>query len=81
MEVAMKTLIVVLVVLACVVVFSVQNGKPVTVTFLFWTFEASLALVILTSVVAGALMAFIAAVGRSIKKPGKGGVTSKEGTT
>lgn len=76
----MKSLIVVLVVLVCVVVFSLQNGKPVTVTFLFWTFEASLAFVILTSVVAGALMTFVVAVGRSIKESAKGGVTSKEGT-
>lgn len=67
----MHILIVVLVVLAVVVFFSIQNAKPVAVIFFFWTFEASLAMVILASVVAGALMTFIVAVWRNINKPGK----------
>jgi len=62
-----KILIIVLLVLAGVVVFSIQNGKPVMVTFLLWNFEASLAMVILTSVVAGAFMAFIVAFWRIVK--------------
>jgi uncharacterized integral membrane protein len=67
----MKIILIVLVVLAGVVLFSVQNAKPVMVAFLFWNFEASLAMVILTSVVAGAFMAGIVAVWRTIKTKGK----------
>ena len=68
----MKILVIVLVVLVAVVVFSIQNAKPVMVTFLLWNFEASLAMVILTSVVAGAFMAGIVAVWKTIKGKGKG---------
>ncbi|HHU50735.1 MAG TPA: LapA family protein [Firmicutes bacterium] len=39
-----------------VAVFALQNAYPVTVHFLAWKFEASLALVILFSVLAGALL-------------------------
>lgn len=39
-----------------VAVFALQNAYPVTVHFLGWKFEASLALVILFSVLAGALL-------------------------
>jgi lipopolysaccharide assembly protein A len=67
----MNILIIVLVVLAGVVVFSIQNAKPVMVTFLLWNFEASLAMVILTSVVAGAFMAVIVGIWRGIKVKGK----------
>ncbi len=67
----MKVLIIALVILAGVVLFSVQNAKPVMVTFLLWNFEASLAMVILTSVVSGAFMAFIVAIWRTIKAKGK----------
>ena len=74
----MNILIIVLVVLAGVVVFSVQNAKPVTVTFLLWNFEASLAMVILTSVVAGAFMAAIVAAWRAIRTKGKGGRAVQE---
>ena len=72
----MKILVIVLVVLVAVVVFSIQNAKPVMVTFLLWNFEASLAMVILTSVVAGAFMAGIVAVWKTIKVKGKGGKAS-----
>jgi lipopolysaccharide assembly protein A len=63
----MRVLIIALFILAGVVFFSVQNAKPVMVTFLLWNFEASLAMVILTSVVSGAFMAFIVAIWRIIK--------------
>jgi|SRR5690554_2186488 len=39
-----------------VAVFALQNAYPVTVHFLNWRFEASLALVILFSVLSGALL-------------------------
>jgi lipopolysaccharide assembly protein A len=73
----MKIIVVVLVVLAGVVLFSIQNAKPVMVTFLFWNFEASLAMVILASVVAGAFMAGIVALWRTIKTKTKTGKASQ----
>ena len=48
---------VLLVVAALVAIFSVQNAAPVTIVFLGWTFQASLAIVILLSAVAGAVLA------------------------
>ena len=39
-----------------VAVFALQNAYPVTINFLSWQFEASLALVILVSVLAGAAL-------------------------
>ena len=46
--------------LVCVtlaVLFAVQNSAPVTVSFLFWKLDASLSIVILLSVLAGAFIA------------------------
>ena len=57
----MATLIILLIVLSLVAIFSVQNATPVIITFLFWKFEASLALVIFLSafsgIIAGAIFA------------------------
>jgi uncharacterized integral membrane protein len=47
------TLVFVLIIVAAVAVFSVQNAAPVGVSFLGWRFEASLAVVIVLSVLAG----------------------------
>ena len=52
----MITLIGVLVIVAVVAVFSVQNAVPVVISFLFWKFEASLAIVLFLSVVAGVVV-------------------------
>jgi len=57
--------IVVIVIIALAVVFSVQNAEPVAVSFLSWTFETSLAIVIFLSVLSGILIAAI------ISLPGK----------
>jgi len=57
----MVTIIILLIVLFVVSVFSVQNAAPAAITFLFWRFEASLAIVIfltlLCGMIAGALIA------------------------
>ncbi|HMK43719.1 MAG TPA: LapA family protein [Dissulfurispiraceae bacterium] len=45
-----------LAILLVVVLFSVQNALPVSVTFLSWTFQASLAVVMFLSVLAGLLV-------------------------
>lgn len=39
-----------------VVVFSVQNAAPVAISFFFWRFEASLALVIFLSAFVGMIL-------------------------
>jgi len=46
-------------IVALVTIFSVQNAAPVAVSFLFWRFEASLAIVIFLSVLTGILIAVI----------------------
>ncbi len=49
----MITLIIVLIIIAVVTVFSVQNAITVVISFLFWKFDASLAIVLFFSVLAG----------------------------
>ena len=51
----MTTIILLLIVIAGVAIFSVQNAVPVAITFLFWKFEASLAIVIFRSVLSGVI--------------------------
>jgi len=61
----MTSIILVVVIVAVIAIFSVQNAEPVTISFLFWTFKASLAIVIFLSVLSGILIAVI------ISLPGK----------
>jgi len=56
----MITSIIVLIIIMVVTVFAVQNAIPVAISFLFWKFEASLAIVIFLSVLAGVVIGFIA---------------------
>ena len=49
----MVMFIILLVVVVIVAVFSVQNATPVAITFFFWKFEASLAIVLFLTVIAG----------------------------
>ncbi|PIV41742.1 MAG: DUF1049 domain-containing protein [Nitrospirae bacterium CG_4_10_14_3_um_filter_44_29] len=48
-----------LIIIAVVTIFSVQNASPVAVSFLLWKFEASLAIVIFLSVFSGILIAWL----------------------
>jgi len=64
----MVSLIVVLLVVFLVALFSVQNASPVAISFLFWRFEASLAIVIFLSVLAGVLVTVIIYSSRAVKK-------------
>lgn len=52
----MITLISVIIVIVVVAAFSAQNAAPVSVSFLTWHFEASLALVIVLSLLSGMIM-------------------------
>lgn len=49
-------ILVLLILLAIVAIFSVQNAMPVTVTFMLWKFEASLAIVIFLSLLVGMIV-------------------------
>ncbi|RJQ50831.1 MAG: LapA family protein [Nitrospiraceae bacterium] len=57
----MIAVIIVLIIISVVTVFSVQNALPVIITFLFWKFEASLAIILFLSVLAGAVIGVSAA--------------------
>ena len=57
----MIILIIVFVIIAVVTVFSVQNAIPVAISFFFWKFEASLAIVMFLSVLSGMAIGVIAA--------------------
>ncbi|RJP50765.1 MAG: LapA family protein [Anaerolineaceae bacterium] len=58
-RVKMSTLIIVLIIVAVVTVFSVQNAIPVAILFLFWKFEASLAIVLFLCVLTGVAIGII----------------------
>jgi uncharacterized integral membrane protein len=55
----MITLVIVLIAVTVMVTFSVQNAAPVAVGFLAWEFQASLAVIILLSVLMGMVMGSI----------------------
>jgi len=64
----MISIVLVLVIIAVIAVFSVQNAEPVTITFLFWTFNASLAIIIFLSVLSGVLIAAIISLSGKIRR-------------
>jgi len=49
----------VLIIVLLVAIFSVQNADPVQFTFLFWKFDASLAIVIFLSVLTGLITGIV----------------------
>jgi len=55
----MITIVLLFFIVAVVAAFSVQNATPVAVSFLSWRFEASLALVIVLSLLAGIIIGMI----------------------
>jgi uncharacterized integral membrane protein len=67
----MITLVIVIIALSVMVLFSVQNAAPVVVSFLSWQFGASLAVIIVLSLLIGILiggtMASFCRLKRSIK--------------
>ncbi len=67
----MATFIVFIVIVLLVVLFSIQNASVVSISFLFWRFEASLAIVIFLSVIAGIIIAFFFTLWLKMKKSDK----------
>ncbi|OGW54822.1 MAG: hypothetical protein A2Y81_12105 [Nitrospirae bacterium RBG_13_43_8] len=57
----MLTVALILVIIVLVAIFSVQNAVPVTISFFFWRFDASLAIVIFLSVLTGLITGVIVA--------------------
>lgn len=57
----MFTVILILIIISVVTIFLMQNAMPVTISFLFWRFEASLAIVIFLSVLCGIIIGVISA--------------------
>ena len=60
-------LFVALVVALVAVMFALQNVVPVSVAFMTWTFEGSLALVLFVALLAGALVSVLASVPAFVK--------------
>ncbi|MFQ3573017.1 MAG: LapA family protein [Thermodesulfovibrionales bacterium] len=56
----MAILIVLLILMTTVAVFAIQNAMPVTISFILWRFESSLAVVIFVSLICGSVMTVLA---------------------
>ena len=52
----MISFVIIVVVIAVAAAFSLQNATPVALTFLSWHFEASLAIIVLLSLLAGVMI-------------------------
>ena len=61
-------LIVAIIVAILAVVFALQNAVPITVSFLTWRFESSLALVLLITLALGIIMSLLVSVPSMIKR-------------
>ena len=60
-------LIIAIVVAILGVVFALQNAVPITVSFLTWKFQSSLALVLLLSIAVGVLLSLMVSIPSKIK--------------
>jgi uncharacterized integral membrane protein len=67
----MATVILLLALILLVAIFSVQNAIPVFITFFFWKFEASLAIIVFLSAICGMSAGLIMAMLIRIKSDGK----------
>ena len=76
----MSVLVLALLIIVVVAVFSAQNALPVSIVFLFWKFQASLAIVIFLSVLTGIVIASIVFFWLRIRKAGKTGRVSRNGS-
>jgi len=63
----MISFILLLLIVLFIIFFTVQNSIPVTISFLVWQFEASLAIVIFLSVISGIIIAIFFYLWRKIK--------------
>ncbi len=61
-------MILLLILMTGVALFAVQNSASVTISFILWRFEASLAIVIFLSIITGAVMSAIVYMITSLRK-------------
>lgn len=64
----MFTLVIAALVIAIVVIFSVQNAVPVSVTFLAWKFDASLAVIVFLVFLIGIVVAALSILAFRLKR-------------
>jgi putative membrane protein len=68
----MASIIVALIIVLIVAIFSVQNAAPVSISFLFWRFQASLAIIIflcvLSGIIVGSILTFLIRIKRQRKE-------------
>ncbi len=64
----MYILVIAVIVIAAVVIFSVQNAAPVAVAFLTWKFGASLAVIVFLTFVIGIVVTVLFSLALRLKK-------------
>lgn len=81
----MRFLVLIVCIAVLVAIFSAQNSQPVSFSFLIWTYQASLAIVVFLSVAlgvfAGILASFFLRLSRKKKTSGGKGPQAVPGTT
>jgi uncharacterized integral membrane protein len=65
-------LFLVILIVVALVIFSVQNANPVTVSFVLWQFHASLAIVVFLALVTGVIVMAVIFLGMRLRKSKKG---------
>ena len=68
----MIILFLVILIVAALVIFSVQNSNPVTVSFVLWQFHASLAIVVFLALVTGVVIMAVVFLGMRLRRSKKG---------
>ena len=72
----MINIIIAIIIILIVSIFSVQNASPVAISFLFWQFQASLAIIIFLCVLSGIIIGAVLALLFRIKRKHKTKPTS-----
>jgi uncharacterized integral membrane protein len=81
----MVNIAIALVIILIVAIFSVQNAAPVSISFLFWQFQASLAIIIflcvLSGIIVGSILTFLIRIKRQRKEKQASPGAPREKTT
>lgn len=73
---AMINIIIAIIIILIVSIFSVQNASPVAISFLFWQFQASLAIIIFLCALSGIIVGAVLTLLFRIKRKRKTKLTS-----
>jgi len=76
----MINIIIAVIIILIVSIFSVQNASPVAISFLFWQFQASLAIIIFLCVLSGIIIGAALTMLFRIKRKRKTKLTSAGAT-